>query len=185
MKTLIKKLLRKNILQEAILNENKNRYGCLMVNLEVDTWSSLTKIIDKEDLYEPEGDSDYGIEKQPHVTILFGLHGSIKDKDIEIEIKKIKEPEIKIKDVSIFNQKEYEVLKFDVESSDLKKLNKKFCEFPHTTDFPDYHPHITIAYLKPKTSEKYIKKIKDLDFNFKIKNICYSKTNGDSKNYKI
>jgi hypothetical protein len=30
------------------------------------------------------------VENEPHVTILYGLHDDIKDKDIEVDIKEIK-----------------------------------------------------------------------------------------------
>jgi 2'-5' RNA ligase len=68
------------------------------------------------------------------------------------------------------------VLKFDVESEDLNKLNKVFSDYPNTNKFPDYHPHCTIAYLKSGKAAKYIKKAKDLvNMDIKPDKIVYSK----------
>jgi 2'-5' RNA ligase len=33
--------------------------------------------------------------------------------------------------------------------------------FEYTTDYPDYHPHITIAYLKPGCGKKYAEELKE------------------------
>jgi hypothetical protein len=49
-----------------------------------------------------------------------------------------------------FENELYDVLKFDVKrEKSLFDCNKDLMKFPHTTDYPDYHPHLTISYLKP------------------------------------
>ena len=182
---IIKKLLREALLLEA-KKDHKHEYGCLMVYLKIEDWKSLQNSIDEDDLYVDEDDSSYGRETKPHVTILYGLHDNIKDEDIEIDIKDITSPKLKFKNISSFNSDKYDVLKFDVESSDLNKLNKKFTEYPHTTNFPDYHPHCTIAYLKSGKAEKYIKKLKDMvNIVFETEKIVYSKASGEEKTYKL
>lgn len=182
----IKKELRKALL-EAEKKDHKREYGCLMVFLDVDKdkWKELQDMIKDEDLYTEEGDDGYGRETDPHVTVLYGLHGDIEDEDIEKDIHEIKEPEIAFKNISAF-ENEYDVLKFDVKSSDLTKLNKLFAEYPHTNKFPDYHPHCTIAYLKKGKAVEYIKKAKDLvDMVITPSKIVYSKVDGGKKEYKF
>lgn len=183
----IKNRLRQ-VLLEVEKKDHKREYGCLMVFLDVDkkAWKELQDMISEDDLYTEDGDDGYGRENEPHVTILYGLHGDIEDKDLEVEIDKISEPKIKFEKISTFDNEKFDVLKFDVKSPDLIKLNKKFSEFPHTNTFPDYHAHATIAYLKKGTAEKYIKKAKDL-VDMKIENdkIVYSKVDGSKKEYKI
>lgn len=89
-------------------------------------------------------------------------------------------------EVSSFNNPKFEVLKFDVESEDLHKLNKKFTKFPFTSDYPEYHPHCTIAYVKKDKAKKYIDKLNDFaDIKFKSVKVVYSKANGEKKNYKL
>jgi 2'-5' RNA ligase len=180
----------KTRLRKALLTEgkhgHKNDYGCVMVFLKIDKkdWDGILDQIDEEDLYQPEDDPSYGKEDKPHVTILYGLHDTIEDSEIEPDLKDIKEPSIKIKGISEFSNPKFDVLKFDVDSEDLHKLNKRFNEYPTTQTYPDYHPHMTIAYLKPKMAEKYKKKFKDIkDLKFEADHIVYSKVDGTNKTY--
>lgn len=184
----IKETLRKALITEAEKKDHKHEYGCLMVFLDVneESWKELQDMIDEDDLYTEEGDTSYGRENEPHVTILYGLHEDIEDEDIEVDIEAIKEPKIGFKNISSFDNPKYDVLKFDVDSKDLSTLNKKFTEYPHTTNFPDYHPHCTIAYLKPGKAAEYIKKAKDLvNMDMKPSKVVYSKADGSKKDYKL
>jgi 2'-5' RNA ligase len=187
MKNIVKEKLRMGLLKEG-KHSHKNEYGCLMIYLDVDKthWESIQNMIDDDDLYEPKDDPSYGREKEPHATILFGLHEDVKDEDIEKEIDKVKSPKVKVKGISSFKNKDFEVLKYDIDSKDMHNLNKVFKKFPHTNTFPDYHPHITIAYLKPNTVDKYIKKMNDNN-EFKITNdkLVYSKVDGSKKTYPL
>ncbi len=182
----IRYAVRKALLTEAEKKDHKREYGCLMVFLDVGKkdWKELQDLIDEDDLYTEEGDSSYGREMDPHVTILYGLHDDIKDEDIEKDIKAIKEPKIAFKSISSFNNDKFDVLKFDVKSEDLNKLNKKFSEYPNTNKFPDYHPHVTIAYLKAGKADEYIKKCKSLvDMEMEPSKLVYSKPDDTKKNY--
>lgn len=185
---MIKSKLRAALLKEGA--HKANEYGCLMVYLDADKseWDKMQEVIDADDLYDPKDETGYGLESEPHVTILYGLHSTIEDKDIEVEINKIKNPKIKLGKVSSFTNKLFDVLKFDIESSDLHKLNKKFCEFPYTSDYPDYHPHCTAAYLKKGLAEKYIKILNKYltehsNLEVKPEKLVYSKANGEKKDY--
>jgi hypothetical protein len=185
MKDLIRTLFRKKINEGK--HNDKFEYGCVMVYLDVNKkdWSNLESMIDKDDLYlGKDDDRGYGFETEPHVTVLYGLHDDIPLEDIEEVINKLKRPELKMQKVSSFNNPEFGVLKFDVESNDLHKENKKFTEFPHTTSYPDYHPHATIAYIKPDKIDKYVNKFKDIEpIEVVVEKIVYSMANGSKKNY--
>ena len=184
----IRKMVRK-----ALLTEGKhafaNKYGCVMIylNVEPKDWSVVEDLIDDEDLYLGDGeDSGYGKETDPHVTILFGLHEDVSDKDVEELIDKITKPNIELQKASSFKNEKFDVLKFDVESDDLIKYNKMFKTLPHTDTFPDYHAHCTIAYLKKGTADKYVKLLNDKEaITVKPDKIVYSKVNGDKKDYKL
>ena len=63
--------------------------------------------------------------------------------------------------------------------------NEKLRKLPHTTDFPDYHPHCTITYLLPGTSDKYIELLKGVSIQVKPTEFVYSKTNGEKIKNKI
>ena len=184
----IKTRLRIALLEGKHTKNHKNDYGCVMVylNVDQDKWDAMQDMIDEDDLYEPEDDPSYGKETEPHVTVLFGLHNDIPDSDIEDEINKIKRPEIKFGGISSFSNPKFDVLKFDIDSKDMHQLNKKFREFPYTSNYPDNHPHCTIAYLKPNMAEKYIKKLKNsVDMDMETSHVVYSKSDGTKKSYKL
>lgn len=179
----IKTLLRKLLMEKKHLT-HKNEFGCVMIYIKKDKeWDDLLARIDDSDLYQPSHDPSYGKEDNPHVTILFGVHNDVPDGEVENKISKIKPISINLKGISAFKNEKFEVLKFDVDSSDLHKLNKDFSELPHTTNYPNYHPHVTIAYLKPNMADKYINMLKDVDFKAKPKNIVYSKADDTKKVY--
>jgi len=141
------------------LNENHRddiKYGVLMAMCKIPNWNKITNIIDKDDLYDK---SDYGLEQDCHATILYGFHSDVNEKEVFDRITENLNKPIKIEltNISIFESKEYDVVKFDAKSKTLIELNKICKEFPHTNSFPTYHPHLTIAYVKRGKGKKYIK----------------------------
>jgi hypothetical protein len=59
--------------------------------------------------------------------------------------------------ISRFENKEYDVLKVEVKSKDIKKLHSFLCkhyEDKITTDFPEWKGHITLAYVKHGTHKE-------------------------------
>jgi 2'-5' RNA ligase len=163
-----------------------------MIGLDLDgnEWNNIQDMIDEEDLYlgdkESGTDGGFGRELDPHVTILFGVHHDVPDEDVESRIEQIKKPEVELQKVSTFENELFDVLNFDVKSKDLHEYNKKFKELPHTTSYPNYHPHATICYLKKGMGEKYKKKLSEIDAIVVTPDkIVYSKPNGKKKKYKI
>ncbi len=138
---------------------HKYEYGCLMAYFNIPTWETkILSKIDDEDLYTEE--ISFGKELEPHVSILFGFHDDVDvNKVIDLVNENVKHPlKIEIKKVSVFESEKYDVLKFDVESPDLRALNKLMTEnFEYTSNFPEFFPHMTIAYLKRGVAQKYIK----------------------------
>jgi len=97
-------------------------------------------------------------EDTPHITVLYGLHKTVKAKALtEIIDKHIKHPiEATIKKVGIFEGDEQDVVKFDIESPVLHKLNKAIRNsVEYTNSYDDFQPHITLAYTKKGTAKKY------------------------------
>lgn len=176
--------------KEVITEASGHSYGCVMLYLDApkDWWDKITNEIDEEDIYNPEGERDYGIQpaSESHVTILYGLHIDIDDKEIEDRIDQMTAPEVTLKDITLFENENFDVVKFDVEGEDLHNMNKMFAELPHTTDYPDYHPHCTIAYVEAGTGKKYKKTLsKEDSITLKPTKVVYSKANGEKKEYKF
>ena len=135
---------------------HKNEYGCLMVSLKIPNWNKLLNSIKKEDIYDKP---EYGLESNCHLTLLYGLHDNVTVELLKkITHKLIKNPiSITLLGLTLFETSQFDVLKFDVVSSIAVKLNKILKRLPHTSTYPQYNPHITVAYLKPGTGKKYIK----------------------------
>lgn len=153
---------------KTIIEEKKDRpfkKGCLMAKLEVTdkTWNSFLKRIKKDDLYVKEGDSSYGLEDEPHVTILYGFDPKYSGEEINeyLDSLSLEEFGINISDVDYFNNEDFNVLKFSVSSPKLNELNQKMKDnFDYENDYPDYKAHATIAYLKKEADvDSYIEDI--------------------------
>lgn len=175
------------LLFEQFIFENKgpHKYGCAMLYLDFPELKDLQKQIDKADIYEEEDDPSYGLEKDPHITLLYGFHKNANPEEIKKVIQGIEIGEISATKVSKFENPKYDVLKFDIKCKQLHEINKALSEFPHTDKFKDYVPHATIAYLKPGIANKYIKLFKDKKFNPLVKKGIFSKVDGDKISFKI
>ena len=135
----------------------KVELGALLLFLDVPIWKKIVSVINPEDIYDvPE----YGIETEPHVTVLYGFKDEVTAEQVFDLVKQtipLKPIEIGLKGISMFSNPKFDVVKFDVNSPELTKLNSALKQLPNKESFPDYHPHITIAYVKKGTGEKYIK----------------------------
>jgi len=162
----------------SLLTENhKYEYGCAMLYFTFPEIKEIHDLIDSNDLYNEVGE-DYGLETEPHVTLLFGLHKGIPTSTVEKVLDDRTFYTCKGHNASIFENEKYDVLKFDIEGDGLHEINDELKKQPHTSDFPDYHPHMTIAYLKPGKGKKYIKMLKGMKYQLPPKYAVYSKPNG-------
>lgn len=145
-------------------NQTSHKFGCLMAVIpssiaqKIQTWAKLT--IPKEHLEED------GIEDKSHVTIKYGFKNCSDSilRDLKDIVTRAGPIPVKLKGLSLFEGNEDgDVLKVDIESPLLHKLNKFITEnFDCEEKYPKYIPHLTIAYLKPEFSKLY----KDLKPNF-------------------
>jgi 2'-5' RNA ligase len=150
-------------------------YGCVMGVFNTPVGKDNTE---DEDLFDNE-EKEYGREIEPHVTVLYGLlDDEIEEDEVVTLLSMIQCPTVKCTEISIFENKEYDVLKWDVESDELNILNKVFtCMFPYESNYPDYHAHSTIAYLKSGKGKKYTDKPEE-PIEKKIDYWVYSKADG-------
>jgi hypothetical protein len=152
------------------LNERaaqKLEYGCLMLRANVPNWKEKISIVKEEDLYK-EGD-DYGYEKEPYVTVVYGLHDDEINKDQFLtEVERLYPIKVTIDEIGVFDNDEYDVVKYNVPLvEDLKDYRKYFVMFyPNTQTYDDYHPHMTIAYVKKGEGNKYAQKVESFDVIF-------------------
>ncbi len=191
----LRQMLRNRLLKEEE-KKREYKYGVVMLYFEFksDSWNKIQNMIVDEDVYhgpdESNPDPAYGREDEPHLTLLYGLHADVTNEDVEKILNKFGKPtDIKLLDITTFDNsktKGFEVVKFDVKGDELHDINKALSKLPHTTDFPDYHPHMTIAYTKPGTSKKYSKTLNNDEIPEVISTkVIYKKPNGEKKEYNL
>ena len=169
----------KNYIQ-FIKESSGYQYGCVMVEIPVSNWNEITSSIDEEDIYEEEGDSTYGIQQNPHLTLLYGLHDTVTPDMIKSVFDNFTDNiNIVVDGIDIFENEKFDVVKFNVKPDGaLQYLHNELSKFPNSDQYPDYKPHITICYVKKGTGKKYIKP----DYKYEVKNvdkITYSIPSGE------
>lgn len=120
------------------------------------------KNIPEDTLDKEEGSSGY--EDYPHITCKYGLHSDTPEEVLEL-LKDEKPVKFKLGKISLFKGKDKspDVVKVEVTSPDLHRLNKKIADGVEVTDtFPNYVPHATIAYVKQGTAD-HLEGNKDLE----------------------
>lgn len=159
---------------------DSHEYGCAMVYFNFPQMQEFHSEIEPADVYTEEGDRSFGLEDEPHTTLLYGLHSNEIDDSTVMEICRSTEiGPMTLVNVSLFENEKYDVLKLDVQNSALYQINSKLTQLPHTTNFPDYHPHATIGYLKPGSGEKYVEKFRNKQYEVTPEKIVYSKPGGE------
>lgn len=163
-------------------HKNTSReYAFLMVDYETPSIiKDLQKKIPSRELYTEEDNEDYGLEKQSHVTLVPCLDNDIDIDKLKSYLKPIKEYDIVLTDISKFECEKFDVLKCAVKSKALKDTNKEIVDkFETHSEYKDYNPHMTIAYMKKGMADKYLKKILDKLILLKAKNFNFSYFDGD------
>ena len=130
-------------------------YGCVMAELPkelADKVMAFSALIPDEDVF---GDDEKGREDQIHVTVKYGLHTD-DPKKVEEVVSGYPAVTIELGGMSVFHNEDNVVLKLDVRSPDLHQLNRVISkELKCTDSFHEYHPHVTVAYLKHRKDDPY------------------------------
>ena len=140
-----------------VANDAKRDFSCVMVVAPkdiADQVRALSALIPDEDIFPGE---KYGREEKVHATALYGLHTQ-NPEDVRKILEDFGPIMATIGPLSLFSKadKDYDVLKFDIESSQLNALHEKLkAQLENTESFPDFHPHLTVTYLKKGCGKKY------------------------------
>ena len=108
--------------------------------------------IDPTDLTEEDG-----LEKNPHVTIKYGLISD--DPEAVSRVAANYQPfYISLGDVALFENDGFDVVKIDIgsDSGTLHLLNQSLARLGSVNTQKEYNPHLTLAYVKPGTGQKYL-----------------------------
>ena len=173
------------------INEQKidePQYGCVMMEpKKIDGWEENHLDGIKEDnVYIKPYDESYGLEYEPHVTILYGIHEDEIDPSVVVDLieQKFKPVIVTISDIDVFQNDEYDVVVYKVPVTEqLQEYRDLLMEsFANTQTFKGYHPHMTIAYVKKGTGKKYKKKLNEpFDVRFVKGVYSYHKDDPDEK----
>ncbi len=163
------------------ITEKKSTYdfACAMLYLNFPEMQELHNQIEKDDVYVDPSDSTFGLETEPHVTLLYGLHSDVGLDKVEPVVCEPTYTTVKAHNPSLFENDKYDVLKFDIKGDQLSEVNSKLKQFPFTSDFPDYHPHMTVAYLKKGMGKKYAEQFKGKEYWLIPSHAVYSMPNGE------
>lgn len=144
-----------NLIDLILENVASRKFSCLMLSCpeQLETLKEIQSKIDPQDIWEEK--PGHGLEAQPHITVLYGFHTNL-FRDV-LNTVNLKPVSYRLDKISSFNNKQFDVLKFDVSSPDLHVLNSESKKLEYTNRYPIYQPHLTIAYLQPGTAEKYKK----------------------------
>jgi 2'-5' RNA ligase len=180
--------------KKLIIFKKDVKYDCIMLSSDIDKkeWNKFLELIDEKDLYLGETQKDidedeYGLEKEAHITIIYGIHPKENDKKEILDwLETLKPVTLEMSKIGIFENEKYDVVKIEVEpTKQLLKYRKYTIDnFPNTQTFDGYNPHMTLAYVKSGKGKKYIQILKEklkLEFNEAI----YSDSNYKKKYIKL
>lgn len=158
---------------------HKNEYGCLMAIAHPTYGPHIVKfgktVIPQQILYTKPDDDSYGYDNEPHVTVKYGFAPDLSKHDLAAILKGIKPFNIILHALSQFNNPEFDVVKFDAESPVLRELRSRADIFPNEDKYPEYKPHMTLAYVQPKS---FVHAKENLSISVPITEIKYSGIDG-------
>ena len=161
-------------------NDAPRSYGCLMGYPPAQMQEYFSKFaknaIKPDSLYIDPNDPSYGYEEDPHVTIKYGFTPDLTNANIAEILKGAKPFTVILKSLSLFENEKFDVVKFDVEpTEELLELRRR-CDVYHSKDtYPEYHPHVTVAYVKKGA---FTQVRDEINIQFPISRIKYSGANG-------
>ena len=137
--------------------------GCVMIRPDEHTAKLVlglgAMLVKDEEVYEDPEDPSFGRETTPHVTCLWGIDEILVGYRVARVARDHAPKEMKILNITLFpaDGRPYDVVKFDMDPTGLKEFHDALlAEFPDTKETFDYHPHMTISYVKAGMGERVI-----------------------------
>jgi hypothetical protein len=95
-------------------------------------------------------DEQYGMEKNPHVTLLYGLSNEADYFAARQKLSQLEPPVFKLGNVGSFRNDDspYDVVILHIDSDGFHEINGLLQKFPNVNSFPKYNPHMTLGYVK-------------------------------------
>lgn len=140
-----------------ILSENRHvEKGCLMAYVDPTYGLQVLKVgrraIPSSILYTDPEDPTYGYDNEPHVTLKYGFEPDLDRNTIAEILKGTKPFNVVLTSLNQFQNEKYDVVKFEVQKCPILTELRRRCDgYPNTDSYPDYKPHMTLAYVKKGT----------------------------------
>jgi 2'-5' RNA ligase len=138
--------------KRAITDDNYR--GCIMINTEIIPVLDHVEDADK-DLVEATSSNDHTMgavsEIEPHATLLYGLlnNGNIWKDKVDSVLKGWSISNVKIEEISYFDLGDsYAIVGLLESTPEIIDGHDRLTLLPHINTFSEYHPHITLAYVK-------------------------------------
>lgn len=161
------------------MEENLNT-GCLMLSTPM-----MEEVVERmhDDLerillsHGYKRDEDFEFDKYIHITVAFGINIGT-DINLIKEIVRNRPSYFQITELSLFENENFDIIKFDIMSTDLRILNhiiKSKMEVKST--FYNYHPHLTVAYVPKGMGRELIERLNKLlyeEMNFSFEPLTHS-----------
>lgn len=166
----------------------EHQYSSIQANFTseaADLFKAKSKeLIQRKYLYKP--DMSMGFEDNPHVTILFGLHDATPPLCGMDIIETHPKFNITLGTISIFKGNEsdnpFDVIKADVNASDVYALNTALADAcDHTSDFPEYIPHATMAFVQKDACNHLDGANLMSGISFVVSHLIYSSSDGSHR----
>ena len=169
------------IIKQLLENIGEHDHSTVQINVSKEVAEKVLALglsIPDDQLYED--DVTQGRELESHITVKYGLI----TEDADDVIKVISKETIKVKlgKVSLFesDDKEYDVVKIDVESDQLHKMHKELSNLPNEDENNEYIPHMTVAYVKKGAGKQYEGKDDFDGIEFEVNEVTFKDKKGNS-----
>jgi hypothetical protein len=165
----------------SMLTENRHvEKGCLMAHVSPTYGPHVIKLgrtaIPPQILYTDPNDPTFGYDTEPHVTLKYGFEPDLGKMNVAKILQGMKPFNIILKALNLFENDKFDVVKFEVQKCPILTELRRRCDgYPNSDSYPDYNPHMTLAYVK-KGSFPHIKE--NLNIALPITRFKYSGPNG-------
>lgn len=161
-------------------NDAVRPYGCLMCMPPESYKPHFIKFgktaVFPSSVYTEPNDDSYSYETDPHLTLKYGYSPDLTKQNLAYILQGIKPFAVTLKALNLFENDKFDVVKFSVQPNDtLLELRKRCDAFLNEDKYPDYTPHVTVAYVKKGT---FPHRKENLNIKFPISRFKYSGGNG-------
>lgn len=177
-----------NFLYGSIPGSKQHDFSCLMAVLPKDISDQIIswgkEHIPEESICTKECS---GREDYIHVTIKYGIHEATPISTKEA-LKGQSIVKAKLGKVSLFKNedKSFDVVKLDIHSSDLIKLHKSIGQkVENTENFPEYVPHVTIAFVNKGMADHLVGDTTFEDIEVDLSTLDFSGKDGEIESFSL